>query len=275
MIDSHQHYWRYVRERDGWMQEAVLQRDYLPADFAPLAERHGVGGVIAVQADQSTAETDYLLALAERDERILGVVGWVDLRAPDLARRLERYAGQEKLVGFRHIVQAESPEFLLDEAFLRGMQRLVDGEREYTYDLLIDHRYYGAAGQYLRRVPEQLRIVIDHFGKPDLLNGSPRAYGETLQAFAQRPNTYLKLSGLLTEAGGPDLEVASLMPYFELALEHFGAGRCMYASDWPVCLLGGGYETQLDVYRAGTAGASAADQRLVDGETARRVYLGT
>ena len=56
-----------------------LHHDWLPADLARLLKPLGFDGSIAVQARQSLAELDWLLGLADADNRVKGVVGWVDL----------------------------------------------------------------------------------------------------------------------------------------------------------------------------------------------------
>jgi len=52
-------------------------------------------------------ETEWLLKLAEEHSIIKGVVGWVDLRAPQLSEQLEKYSPHPKLVGVRHVVHDE------------------------------------------------------------------------------------------------------------------------------------------------------------------------
>src|SRR6202000_1287676 len=101
---SHQHFWKFDRARDAWItaEMAVLQRDFLPADLAPELAAHQIDGTIAVQADQSERETEFLLDLASCHDFIQGVVGWVDLRAPNLRERLQHFSKFPKLRGFRH-----------------------------------------------------------------------------------------------------------------------------------------------------------------------------
>ena len=90
-IDAHQHFWRYDPPEYEWIDGtmAALQRDFLPADLEP--ELHGAGfdACITVQARQTLEETRWLLELADRHPFIAGVVGWVDLQAPDLRAQLE------------------------------------------------------------------------------------------------------------------------------------------------------------------------------------------
>ena len=66
-IDAHQHFWRYDARRDRWITDEMqaIRRDFLPGDVRGLLEANRLGGSIAVQADQSDAETRFLLALAD------------------------------------------------------------------------------------------------------------------------------------------------------------------------------------------------------------------
>src|SRR5437870_10360332 len=81
-IDSHQHFWKFDPVRDSWITDrmSVLHRDFLPHDLIPELQSHNIDGSIAVQADQSEAETRFLLDLASQFPQILGVVGWVEDR---------------------------------------------------------------------------------------------------------------------------------------------------------------------------------------------------
>jgi L-fuconolactonase len=96
-IDAHQHFWQYDASRDAWITDEMraIQRDFLPADLAPILAANGIDGCIAVQADQSAAETRFLLDLAREHSFIKGVVGWVDLSSPALdVRRSARGAAR-------------------------------------------------------------------------------------------------------------------------------------------------------------------------------------
>src|SRR5438552_2749884 len=126
-IDAHQHFWRYRPETHAWITDAMrpLQRDFLPSDLQPLLAAAGFGGCIAVQAQQNVAETEWLLKLADAYPFIRGVVGWVDLRAPDVAAALHGLAGQPRLRGVRHVVQDEPDDaFMLRPDFQRGIAAL-------------------------------------------------------------------------------------------------------------------------------------------------------
>ena len=69
IIDSHQHFWKYNPQRDIWIDETmqVIRRDFLPENLKPILNKNNVDGCIAVQADQSEEETQFLLDLAEKN----------------------------------------------------------------------------------------------------------------------------------------------------------------------------------------------------------------
>src|SRR5215469_642594 len=100
-IDAHQHFWRYDPAQHVWMTEemAAIRRDFLPGDLEPLLNQLGFDGCVAVQACQNLDETRWLLGLAAESDFIRGVVGWVDLRSPELPSQLERFAADPRFAG--------------------------------------------------------------------------------------------------------------------------------------------------------------------------------
>jgi L-fuconolactonase len=272
MIDAHQHFWQFNHERDTWMDGesmACLRRDYMPQHLLPLLERHGFTGCVAVQADQSEEETQFLLNLADQFSSIKAVVGWVDLCSPLLYRHLEHWEMSAKLVGFRHILQSEKPEFMLQPTFVEGLKTI--GNFGFTYDLLVFPSHLEAANCLLQKIENQL-VVIDHLAKPHVKNGDISGWEHTLRQLARYDNVYCKLSGLVTEADWQQWTYPQLEPYMEVALSAFGAHRLMYGSDWPVCLLAAEYEQQLSVINQFIHRLSPTEQAAIMGETAVHFY---
>lgn len=247
IIDAHQHFWHFQPERDSWITEdmGVLRRDYLPADLEPELNRNRVSGCIAVQADQSERETEFLLEQAESHAFVAGVVGWVDLCADDVAEKVAVWAEHEHLCGFRHIVQAEPDvNFLLREDFQRGIRALtVQG---FTYDILVFPHQLGAVLEFVRRHPEQA-FVIDHLAKPCIADGFIDGWRVLIREIGSSENVYCKISGMVTEAQWDNWSYADFRPYLEIVLEAFGPRRIMYGSDWPVCRLAATYGEVLDL----------------------------
>lgn len=241
IIDSHQHFWKYDPIAHSWINDdmSVLKRNFLPEDLWKVYEKNDVQGCIAVQADQSEAETSFLLALAAEHDFIKGVVGWVDLRSEQLEERLMHYADFPKLKGFRHIVQSEpDPNFMLREDFQRGLDQL--HAYNFTYDILIFPTQLAAALETVKSFPNQ-NFVIDHIAKPYIKAGKIAEWASFMQQIARHPNVMCKVSGMLTEADWSDWESKDFTPYLDIVFEAFGTQRILFGSDWPVCLVAGSY----------------------------------
>ncbi len=259
-IDAHQHFWRYDQREYGWIDDsmAALRRDFLPADLKPELERSGFQGCIAVQARQTLEETRWLLELAERAPFILGVVGWVDLRSPQLRCELEWLAGKSKLVGIRHVVQSEPDErFLLQPDFLRGIAMLE--EFDLAYDILIYPRHLPVAAEFVARFPRQ-RFVLDHLAKPPIKSGALDAWVRGIRELAAFKNVFCKVSGLVTEADWQAWKPEDMLPYLDVAFESFGPSRLMVGSDWPVCTVAAPYSRVMDIVKD-YLGTYAAEER--------------
>ena len=267
-IDTHQHFWMYDAVEYAWIDDLMtpLRRDFLPDDARREMDAIGVRACVAVQVRQTLDETSWLLGLTDRFPFIAGVVGWVDLQAPDVDAQLERFADHPRLVGVRHIVQAETDGFLDRPAFLDGVARLEP--LDLTYDILVYARQLAAAIPFARAFPRQ-RFVLDHLGKPDVRTQEYQGWRGHLNAIAALPNVCCKLSGLVTEADWGSWTRAQLRPYLDAALEAFGPERLMVGSDWPVCTLAGTYKDVIGVTVDAIGEYSVAEQERMLGGTAR------
>ena len=249
VIDSHQHFWKYDPVRYSWIDDSmkILRRDFLPSDLGPILKNNGVDGCVAVQADQSERETEFLLELANENEFIKGVVGWVDLRAEGVSKRLAHYSQNEKLKGVRHIVQEEpDPEFMLRKDFQNGVSRLA--EFGLTYDILVYPNQLAAAVLLSRAFPEQ-KFVLDHIAKPRISEGLDNQWVNNIKELALNPNVSCKISGMVTETTNFKWQQEDFYPFIDVVLDAFGWRRLMYGSDWPVCLLGGNYKEVLTIVK--------------------------
>ena len=248
-VDAHQHFWIYHPDEYAWIDDsmAALRRDFLPDDLAVELESSGFQASIAVQARQTPQETRWLLELADRSASILGVVGWIDLRSPDVRSQLRSFAQNPKLVGVRHIVQSELDErFLLQSDFLRGISALE--EFDLTYDILINTKHLPVAAEFVERFPRQ-RFVLDHLAKPPITGGEIDSWAEGIRRLAAFPNVLAKLSGLVTEADWQSWKPEQIIPYLDVAFESFGPQRLMIGSDWPVCLAASSYGGTIGVVK--------------------------
>lgn len=270
-IDSHQHFWKFDPIRDAWIDASMekIARDFLPEDLKPLLDQSKIDGCVAVQADQSETETDFLLDFAGRYDFVKGVVGWVDLRSPQLSERLEHYCNNIFFKGVRHIVQAEKDGFMLQESFLKGIQQLKDFNL--TFDILIFPHQLEEAVALVKKNPEQA-FVLDHIAKPYIKDKKIDQWAKHINQLAVHQNVYCKLSGLLTEADWNHWQEEDFTAYLTVIMKAFGADRLMYGSDWPVCLLAGSYPHVVRIVENFISSLSTDDQKKIMGQNAHHFY---
>jgi len=272
IIDSHQHFWKYESEKHSWINDemAVIRRDFLPADLKKVYEENGVDGCVTVQADQTLTETDFLLKLSNENDFIKGVVGWADLRSPDIDSVLEKYYSEKKLKGWRHVVQGEADHnFLMRPDFLRGISYLE--KYGYVYDILIFPHQLGATLEFVKQFPH-LKFVIDHIAKPYIKDGFFEGWAVMMKEIAEHENVYCKLSGMITEADYSTWTPQQIVPYMDWVLKAFGTERIMYGSDWPVCLVAGNYGQVKKLVTDFIGTLSDGEQKAIMGENAVDFY---
>lgn len=270
-LDAHQHFWQYEKEKHSWITDEmkVIRRDFPPGDLFPLLGEAKIDGSIAVQADETLRETEYLLDLADQNHWIKAVVGWADLGNDKLDDVLDQLSSYKKLNGFREVLQSKDPEYMLRKEFVRGIHKL--GKRGYTYDLLIFPEHLDASLKLVSKCPDQL-FVIDHLAKPNIKDGDWKEWKKKMSLLAERELVHCKLSGMVTEADLKKWKPDDLLPFLEIALELFGPDRLMYGSDWPVCLVAAEYEQVFDIVDRFTDSLSEGEKARVMGETAKEFY---
>ena len=273
-IDAHQHLWDLTVRPQPWTDPfPVLARSFGIDDLVPHLDEHHIDGTVLVQTVDLPEETPEMLVLADRRPEILGVVGWVDLQAPDVADQLaalKNGPGGDRLVGIRHIVQGEpDPGFLARSAVRRGLAAVADAGL--VYDMLVSHRQLPAVVQAVRALP-QLRTVLDHCGKPDLRAGISDDWRRDILALSREPSVAVKLSGLVTEADHDSWTPDDLRPAAATVLDAFGPHRVMFGTDWPACLPAADYGQVVATADILLADMSADERAQVYGGTSVRWY---
>lgn len=271
-IDSHIHFWKYHPVKEAWITDdmKVIQRDFLPNDIALILEENAVDGCIAVQADQSETETHFLLQLAEENDFIKGVVGWIDFKASNLEERLNYFSQFKKLKGFRHIVEVESDtDFLLNTDFCNGIGKL--SKFNFTYDILVSAAQLKTVAAFAEKFPEQL-FVIDHLAKPNIKNADFAIWEKEIKAIATYPNVHCKVSGLVTQADWSCWKNDDFTYCLDVVTAAFGIERLLFGSDWPVSLLAASYNQSTKILRDYYSRFSLEEQKAFWGSNAVRFY---
>ncbi len=271
-IDAHQHFWKYEASRQEWItpQMKAIKHDFLPKDLLNILKINGVDGTVVVQVDQTEAETNYLIELANEHSFIKGIVGWVDFQAENLSERLEYYSNFQKLKGFRHIVQTElDPNFLLRPSFLNGIEKLE--EYNFTYDILIKENQLINTIHFVKQFPNQ-KFIVDHLAKPKIATGLLKPWSQNIKELAQYENVYCKLSGMVTENDWNLWNEADFNPYLDVVFEAFGTNRLVFGSDWPVSMLAASYGQVMEIIENYMAPSSSSDKAKIWGENAVDFY---
>lgn len=271
-IDSHQHFWNYEPVKHSWIDDSMstIRKNFTPSDLKKVFNENNIDGCVAVQADQTLEETNFLLDLASKNDFIKGVVGWIDLRAPNIDSVLESYSNAKKLKGIRHIVQGEADHnFLLRPNFLNGISKLE--KHDLAYDILIFPHQLGAAIEFVKKFPNQ-KFVIDHIAKPYIKDGFYDGWAVLMKEIAQYGNVCCKVSGMTTEADFNTWKPEQIHPYIDLVFEAFGTNRIMFGSDWPVCLVAGNYAQVKELVTNVIADFSSDEQTDIMGNNAIKFY---
>jgi L-fuconolactonase len=273
VIDSHFHVWDGALRDHSWLSAVpMLETRYDIARYEAEAQRLGIEGAILVQVLNDLDETREFLAIAGKSALVRGVVGWVDLQAPDvddqLASLQESRYGQF-LVGVRHLLEGErDPEFLERPEIERGLRAVA--QRGLAFDFMGRPDQLASARRVLERC-DDLRIVLDRAGKPDLSDLSAYGWDQNLRAMATTRRVAVKIAGLANEAG-PQWSEHAIQPTVDFVLDVVGPSSVMFGSDWPVCLAVATFDDVVDLTRSVCVGLTPAETHEVFHESARRFY---
>ena len=270
-IDAHQHFWTLRRTDYGWLtpQLKPLYRDFQPADMAPLLAAGRIARTILVQAAPTVDETRYLMQLAERNDSIAGVVGWIDMASGAAANDLAELAANPKLVGIRPMIHnIKDPAWIVRPNLAAATEAIT--ERGLCFDALVRPMHLPYLLEFLQRHPA-LKTVIDHGAKPNIAEGRWQPWADSMSEIAETTGAFCKLSGLLTEAD-PTQGYEDLEPYMDHLLSAFGPERLMWGSDWPVLNLAGNYRDWLAMAERFLQRLGKAEREQMLGGNAARFY---
>jgi L-fuconolactonase len=276
IIDAHHHFWDPDRGDYDWLSGPFqpIRRIFGPEDLAPSVAQHGIAGTVLVQTWHSLEESWEYLAIAENTPFVAGVVAWVDLTDPHVAETLaalKASAAGRWLVGIRHLLHLEAdPAWLLRDDARRGLAAVA--EAGLVYDLVGNSTHLPAMLRTVADFPG-LRFVLDHIAKPDIKGGVREPWTSLMRGFApHRDHVWCKLSGMITEADWAQWSPADLQPYVAEALGIFGPDRCLFGTDWPVCLVAGSYDQVIGALRSCLAGLDDRDRAQIFGRSAIEAY---
>ena len=269
-VDAHQHFWNLSEVEYPWLIPAYgpIYATFAPEQLEPQVKEARIEKTVLVQSANSYEDTASMLVKADYNDWIGGVVGWVNLLDPEETNgRLEMYKKNPRFRGIRHLIHEEpDPDWVVQDVVIESLKVLAD--HGLTFDVVaVFPNHLKHVSTLSKRAPN-LKMVIDHLAKPPV-GQKESPWFDQVKAAAQAPNVYAKLSGQFDNA---DWTVDDVRPYVDFALEHFGADRIMFGSDWPVCILAGSYRSVWSNTQALIAGLSEQEKEAVLGGTAAKFY---
>ena len=275
-IDSHHHIWDLsIRDQEWITGEAMqpIRRNFVISDLKDAIKSSRIDRTILVQTVTDYAETPELLKIAQSEQLVGAVVGWLTIDAPDAIEHLHRYLdlpGAEYLKGIRDIAQDHpDPNYLAKPETISNVRKL--GELGITFDLLTKTPELRAAIELVCACPD-VQFVMDHISKPYIAKKEIEPWKNLMSELATFPNVLCKVSGLVTEANWKDWKVKDFKPYVDHVIEIFTPQRLMFGSDWPVANLGGTYAEVVELAEALTSGFSPSESESFWHKTAASAY---
>ncbi len=280
LIDTHQHLWVMSERAYSWIapEYGPLYDDFTPERLAPEIPESGVTATVLVQAADTYEDTFYMLDIATRYDLVKGVVGWIPFDRPrEASAALEVLKKNPYIKGLRNLSHDYSnpkyesdPNWILRPAVLETIAMIEAAGLSFDY--------VAVNGEHIKNIPvlaakfPKLKIVIDHFAKPDIANKVMEPWATLMAQCAAFPNVYAKLSGLNTASDMANWSVADWAPYVDFIIKVYGAERTMMGGDWPVIILADNYvkvwKAQVEVISK----FSQEEQEWLRHKTAKKFY---
>lgn len=283
IIDAHHHLWRLSGGplRYPWLQDekphefflgdyAPLRKDYLPADYRRDAAGHDVVATVHVEAEcsreQQVAETRWLSELHAAHGMPNAIVGHAWFHTGNTEEVLEGHKAFPLVRGIRSKPADEA--MMRDPKWLAGLRLL--GKFDLSWDLRVKTWELEAAAKVVAGIPH-IPVVLNHTGFPwDRSPAGLEMWRRGMRALAACDNAWCKLSCLCLPEGGWDYEDNRRIVLE--ALEIFGTGRCMFASNFPVDGLRVGFGRMFDDFKRMSAGLSDAERQKLFHDNAAAFY---
>ena len=289
IVDAHHHVWR---QADlpwllGPMQPRIfgpyeaIRRDYLIDEYLDDLAATGVTRSVYVQAnwapDRFEDEVAWVQRVADESGWPHAIVGYADLLAADARPQLDRLASYPLLRGVRMQLHwhenemyrfAERRDLALDPVLQRNVARLAD--YGLAFDLQVFAGQMADAADLAAACPD-VTFVLQHAGMLEDLSAEGRAeWRAGMERLAACPNVVSKLSAFGTFIHRNDR--AHIAGILRDTAGMFGAGRCLFGSNFPIEKLWTSYDALLAAFLDAAAGLDDTARGAIFEGTASRVY---
>ncbi|TAM78662.1 MAG: amidohydrolase [Acidobacteria bacterium] len=274
IIDTHQHLWDLELFTYSWLGEIPsLGKSFRMTDYLKAAEGLGIEKSIHMEADVDEpymlGETRHILALAEQDNPLEGVVACGRPENAGFADYLDQIAGHPRLKGVRRVLHTQPDEVGQSRLFVENVRLLA--AYGLSFDICIRERQLPIAVSLISNCPK-VSFILDHCGNPQVKDKRLEPWREQILEASKFPNVVCKISGILANADLEKWMPEDLRPYIDHVIECFGWDRVMFGSDWPVCTLAASLRKWVETLKLLTNQAGEEKQRKLFYENAARVY---
>ena len=252
-------------KRSDWSQERPSTVESL------IAAMDAAGVAKAAVVHSSTTygfDNSYVVDGCSQYPDRLVAVGSVDMLADDVAATIKGWA-DKGLAGLRIFTGGSTKDFDPSELDNPKSFKAWDALAELELPMCIQTGPIGLpqVAMLAGRFPT-VDIILDHLGRPDVLDGPPYANAASLFEIADIPNLTMKLTPRIF--GDVNKDKASAETFFPKVVEAFGAQRMAWGSNFPTSP--GTLAQILATAQAGLACLGADDQAWIFGKTAKTLY---
>lgn len=274
VVDAHLHLWDLKKMHYPWLETVpAIKKSFFIEDYQKASKDFPVEKMVFVQADcllgENMAEVQFVEEQAGKDRRIKGMVAYAPVeQGKDVKKTLETLRLHPLVKGVRRMYDND-PGLCRSSLFIEGLRLLPS--YGFSFDISIKPYAMKETIDMIGSCPDT-QFILDHLGKPDILNqksGEYKRYMEQLSAF---PNVAAKISGLITEADLNNWTPEDLRPYIVFAINCFGPERLMFGSDWPVVLQGGTFGQWAATVQDILAEFPAGDLQAIFYKNAENIY---
>jgi len=276
IIDTHLHLWDPAFLRYPWLKDIpLLNKTYMLKEYLEQTSAFNIERMVFLQCDcdasQFLDEAKWIAELATTQEpRIQGIVPFAPLeKGVAAAAELDALKKIRLVKGIRRLIQSEAVDFCISPEFVKGVKLLA--KYGYHFEICIRHEQLENAVKLAQQCPE-VNFILDHLGKPAIKDDLLDPWRKNLKALAALPNTWCKMSGVVTEADNANWTPGSIKPYIDHVMESFGVDRVIFGGDWPVVLMASSYERWVTTLWSALSGIPEADQRKIFHDNAMKFY---
>lgn len=274
-----------------FMECTSMYRKDGPVAMAPVGETEFVQGVAAMSASGNYGDSQVAA----------GIVGFADLSLGEAVRLVldgHVVASPNRFRGIRHATSWHADPGIRN-AHTRPTEKLSDTEKfREGYAVLGDMGLSFDAWCYFEQIPElvdlaksfpEVTMIVDHFAGPLGVGSYTNkadvfaTWQKLMAPFETLDNVHFKLGGINMKVNGFDWHKRQLPPnsdelvaatghYYKHCIDHFGAERCMFESNFPVDKASCSYHVLYNAFKKMASIYSAEERQQLFHDTAAKVY---